>query len=225
MIEWLGPIIIEYYGATEANGFTFCDSAEWLAHKGTVGRAMLGELLILDEDGEPLPDRAPRDGLVPRRHRLRVLQRSGQDGRGTRDATGGTTSTVGDVGYLDDDGYLYLTDRKSYMIISGGVNIYPQETENLLVTHPKVLDAAVIGVPNEDLGEEVKAVVQPADPASAGPELEAELIAFCREHLAHFKCPRTVDFGDELPRLPTGKLYKRLLRDRYWAGRGPAATS
>jgi long-chain acyl-CoA synthetase len=117
-----------------------------------------------------------------------------------------------------DDGWLYLTDRKSYMIISGGVNIYPQETENLLVTHPKVLDAAVLGVPNEDLGEEVKGVVQPMAGVTAGPELERELIAFCREHLAHFKCPRTIDFVDELPRLPTGKLYKRLLRDRYWEG-------
>ncbi len=130
----------------------------------------------------------------------------------------GDASTVGDVGYLDEDGYLYLTDRKTYMIISGGVNIYPQETENLLITHPKVMDAAVIGVPNEDLGEEVKAVVQPMEGIEAGPELERELIAFCRENLAHFKCPRTIDFEAELPRLPTGKLYKRLLRDRYWEG-------
>ncbi len=126
-------------------------------------------------------------------------------------------------GYLDEDGYLYLTDRKTYMIISGGVNIYPQETENLSITHPKVLDAAVIGVPNEDLGEEVKAVVQPmAGRWRRGRELERELIAFCRDHLAHFKCPRSVDFVDELPRLPTGKLYKRLLRDRYWAGHNTA---
>jgi long-chain acyl-CoA synthetase len=128
----------------------------------------------------------------------------------------GDTSTVGDVGYLDEEGYLYLTDRKSYMIISGGVNIYPQETENLLITHPKVLDAAVVGVPDEDLGEAVKAVVQPALDVEAGPALERELIAFCRANLAHYKCPRSVDFQDELPRLPTGKLYKRLLRDRYW---------
>jgi long-chain acyl-CoA synthetase len=125
-------------------------------------------------------------------------------------------STVGDVGYLDEDGYLYLTDRKTYMIISGGVNIYPQEVENLLVTHPKVLDAAVFGVPNEDLGEEVKAAVQLVDGHQAGPELERELIQFCRDNLARYKCPRSVDFDPELPRLPTGKLYKRLLRDRYW---------
>jgi acyl-CoA synthetase (AMP-forming)/AMP-acid ligase II len=131
---------------------------------------------------------------------------------------GGVTSTVGDVGHVDDEGYLYLTDRKSYMIISGGVNIYPQETENLLSAHPAVLDVAVIGVPNEDLGEEVKAIVQLADPAQASPELAAELITFCRDRLTHFKCPRTVDFVTELPRSATGKLYKRLLRDKYWAG-------
>jgi long-chain acyl-CoA synthetase len=131
----------------------------------------------------------------------------------------GDASTVGDVGYLDEDGWLFLTDRATYMIISGGVNIYPQETENLLITHPKVMDAAVIGVPDDDLGEAVKAVVQPIPEVTPGPELERELIAFCREHLAHFKCPRTVDFEDELPRLPTGKLYKRLLRDRYWGDR------
>jgi acyl-CoA synthetase (AMP-forming)/AMP-acid ligase II len=130
----------------------------------------------------------------------------------------GQASTVGDVGHVDEAGYLYLTDRKSYMIISGGVNIYPQETENLLSAHPAVVDVAVIGVPNADLGEEVKAVVQLADPSLAGPELGQELISFCRDQLAHFKCPRTVDFVDELPRSPTGKLYKRLLRDKYWAG-------
>ena len=120
------------------------------------------------------------------------------------------------MGYLDEDGYLFLTDRKAHMIISGGVNIYPQETENLLVTHPQVLDAAVIGVPNEDLGEEVKAVVQPVDGVVGDEALERELIAFCRQHLAHFKCPRSVDFVDELPRLPTGKLYKGVLREQYW---------
>ena len=130
----------------------------------------------------------------------------------------GTMSTVGDVGYVDDDNFLYLTDRSTFMIISGGVNIYPQECENLLVTHPQVADAAVFGVPNEDLGEEVKAVIQPIAGAALGPELEAELIAFCRANLAGIKCPRSIDFTDELPRLPTGKLYKKLLRDRYWVG-------
>jgi long-chain acyl-CoA synthetase len=126
-------------------------------------------------------------------------------------------STVGDVGYLDEDGYLYLTDRRTYMIISGGVNIYPQEAENLLVTHPKVLDAAVIGVPNDDLGEEVKAIIEPAEGVEPGPELERELLEFCRAQLATYKCPRSVDFDPNLPRLPTGKLYKRVLRDRYWS--------
>jgi len=130
----------------------------------------------------------------------------------------GTMSTVGDMGYLDDDGFLHLTDRSTFMIISGGVNIYPQECENLLITHPKVADAAVFGIPNNDLGEEVKAVVQPLAGAPYTPELEAELIAFCREHLAHMKCPKSIDFTEQLPRLPTGKLYKRHLRDKYWAG-------
>ncbi|NJN52238.1 MAG: AMP-binding protein [Gammaproteobacteria bacterium] len=126
-------------------------------------------------------------------------------------------STLGDVGYLDGDGYLYLTDRKHFMIISGGVNIYPQEAENVLITHPKVVDVAVFGVPNEEFGEEVKAVVQPRDMADAGPALERELMEFCRKELSHVKCPRSVDFEAELPRHPTGKLYKRLLKDRYWA--------
>jgi long-chain acyl-CoA synthetase len=125
-------------------------------------------------------------------------------------------STLGDVGYLDDEGFLYLTDRKSYMIISGGVNIYPQETEDVLITHPEIADVAVFGVPNEEMGEEVKAVVQPHDMARAGKELEAELILFCRKHLSPIKCPRSIDFEAELPRTPTGKLVKRHLRDRYW---------
>jgi acyl-CoA synthetase (AMP-forming)/AMP-acid ligase II len=124
------------------------------------------------------------------------------------------------VGYLDDEGFLYLTDRKAFMIISGGVNIYPQEAENVLVSHPKVVDVAVFGVPNADFGEEVKAVVQPADMAEAGPDLEQELIAYCRSRLADVKCPRTIDFRPELPRHPTGKLYKRLLKDEYWTGHG-----
>jgi long-chain acyl-CoA synthetase len=141
--------------------------------------------------------------------------------KSSRNSKGWTT--LGDVGYLDEDGFLYLTDRKAFMIISGGVNIYPQEAENLLVTHPKVVDVAVFGVPNEDLGEEVKAVVQPAVMPALEAEakaLEQELIAFCREHLASNKCPRSIDFREELPRHPTGKLYKRLLKDEYWAGHG-----
>jgi long-chain acyl-CoA synthetase len=216
MIDWLGPIITEYYGATEANGFTFCDSAQWLAHPGTVGRPILGELLVLDDDGARCPPGA--DGTIWFRgatafsyFRDPVKTAEGRNGDGT-------ASTVGDVGHVDEEGYLYLTDRRTYMIISGGVNIYPQETENLLSAHPAVLDVAVIGVPHDDLGEEVKAVVQLVDPAAAGPGLAEELITFCRDRLTHFKCPRTVDFVPELPRSPTGKLYKRLLRDAYWTG-------
>jgi long-chain acyl-CoA synthetase len=214
MIEWLGPIIYEYYGATEGNGLTFCNSEEWLAHPGTVGRALYGEVVILDDEGKECPTGTAGTVWFRGATNFEYFNDPKKTAE-SRDATG-TASTVNDVGYLDEEGYLYLTDRKSFMIISGGVNIYPQETENLLITHPKVLDAAVIGVPNEDLGEEVKAVVQLAEGVEPSPEVERELIAFCREHLAHFKAPRTVDFVDELPRLPTGKLYKRLLRDRYW---------
>jgi long-chain acyl-CoA synthetase len=216
MIDWWGPIIIEYYAATEGNGCTFCDSADWLAHKGTVGRSVLGEPVILDDDGKECPVETP--GTVWFRGATNFEYWNDPEKTAeSRDPTG-TMSTVGDVGYLDDEGYLYLTDRRTHMIISGGVNIYPQEAENLLVTHPKVLDAAVIGVPNDDLGEEVKAVIEPADGVELGAALERELIQFCRAHLASYKCPRSVDFDPSLPRLPTGKLYKRVLRDRYWSG-------
>ncbi len=216
MIDWLGPIITEYYGATEAHGFTFCDSAQWLAHPGTVGRPILGELLILDDDGQPCPPGV--DGTIWFRGATAFQYFQDPVKTAESRSADGTASSVGDVGHVDEDGYLYLTDRKTYMIISGGVNIYPQETENLLSAHPAVLDVAVIGVPNEDLGEEVKAVVQLTDPETASPELAQELIGYCRDRLAHFKCPRTVDFVAELPRYPTGKLYKRLLRDAYWSG-------
>ena len=216
VIDWLGPVITEYYAATEANGFTFCTSADWLAHPGTVGRPVLGELLILDGVGEECPTGS--DGTVWFRGAtaFEYFQDPVKTAEGR--SVDGTTSTIGDIGHVDKDGYLYLTDRKSYMIISGGVNIYPQETENILSAHPAVQDVAVIGVPNDDLGEEVKAVVQLVDPAAAGPEVAQDLIAYCRDRLAHFKCPRTVDFVPELPRSETGKLYKRILRDAYWAG-------
>jgi acyl-CoA synthetase (AMP-forming)/AMP-acid ligase II len=218
MIDWLGPVITEYYGATEANGFTFCTTADWLAHPGTVGRPILGELLILDGEGRQCP--TGTDGTIW--FRGATAFQYFQDPVKTADSRvgdgEGTASTVGDVGHVDADGYLYLTDRKSYMIISGGVNIYPQETENVLSAHPAVQDVAVIGVPNDDLGEEVKAVVELVNPDAAGPEVAQELIAYCRDRLAHFKCPRTVDFVAELPRSETGKLYKRMLRDAYWAG-------
>ena len=216
MIDWLGPILNEYYAATEGNGMTFVESKEWLEHPGTVGKCLLGEMHILDEEGNECP--IGTDGTVWFRGATNFEYFNDPAKTAENRTPDGQMSTVGDVGHVDEEGYLYLTDRKTYMIISGGVNIYPQETENLLATHPKVLDVAVLGVPNEDLGEEVKAVVQLVDPAGAGLEMEAELIRFCREHLAHFKCPRSVDFVEELPRLPTGKLYKRLLRDKYWQG-------
>jgi acyl-CoA synthetase (AMP-forming)/AMP-acid ligase II len=216
MIDWLGPIIVEYYGATEGNGFTWCDSLDWLAHPGTVGRAIVGEVEIRDEDGRLCP--AGIDGTVWLRGATNFVYFD--DPVKTAEARTiderGTASTVGDVGHLDSNGYLYLTDRKSHMIISGGVNIYPQETEDLLIGHPAVADVAVIGVPNPEFGEEVKAVVVLINPDCAGPAMESDLIEFCRIHLAHFKCPRSVDFASELPRAPTGKLYKRLLRDKYW---------
>jgi long-chain acyl-CoA synthetase len=217
MIDWWGPIIQEYYGATEGLGFTACDTAEWLAHPGTVGRVRLGELHILDEEMNPLPDGEPGTIWFKTASPFEYFY----DPEKTREARSadGTMSTVGDVGYLDADGFLHLTDRRTFMIISGGVNIYPQECENLLITHPKVADAAVFGVPNEEMGEEVKAVVQPMPGVEPCAELEAELIAFCRESLARMKCPKSVDFQPELPRLPTGKLYKRLLRESYWGGK------
>lgn len=215
MIAWWGPVIWEYYAGTEGNGMTLVRSADWLTHKGTVGKAVVGKLKICNEFGEEVATGETgtvhfADGKVFEYHN------DPQKTADSRNARGWTT--LGDIGHVDAEGFLYLTDRKAYMIISGGVNIYPQEAENLLVTHPKVMDVAVIGVPNEEFGEEVRAVVQPRDMADAGPALEAELLAYCREQLAHYKCPRSIDFEAELPRHPTGKLYKRLLRDRYWVG-------
>jgi long-chain acyl-CoA synthetase len=213
MIEWWSPIIHEYYGATEGLGFTACDTQEWLAHRGSVGRVLLGELHILDDGMQPCPAGVPGTIWFKTATPFEYFN----DPVKTAEARSpdGTMSTVGDVGYVDD-GFLYLTDRATFMIISGGVNIYPQECENLLITHPKVADAAVFGVPNADLGEEVKAVVQAMPGVETGPDLERELIGFCGQHLARQKCPRSIDFDAELPRLPTGKLYKRILRDRYW---------
>ncbi len=216
MIEWWGPIIHEYLGATEGLGFAACDSNEWLAHRGTVGRILLGELQVLDERMQPCPTGAPGQLWFRTATEFEYFN----DPQRTLEARSadGSLSTVGDMGYLDQDGYLYLTDRSTFMIISGGVNIYPQECENLLITHPKVADAAVFGVPNEDLGEEVKALVQPLPGMAQDDALARELLDFCAAHLARHKCPRTIEFSDALPRLPTGKLYKKELRDRYWQG-------
>ena len=216
MIAWWGPCIEEYYAGTERNGSCTIGSEEWLQRPGTVGKPAVGSVHILDDEGNELPPL--QNGTIYFGGGNPFAYHNDPEKTAASRAAGGRT-TLGDIGYLDADGYLYLTDRKANMIITGGVNVYPQEAENLLVSHPKVADVAVFGVPNEDFGEEVKAVVQPVDMAAAGPALEAELIAFCRQHLSPIKCPRSVDFEAELPRHPTGKLYKRLLRDRYWAGR------
>jgi long-chain acyl-CoA synthetase len=217
MIAWWGPIIYEYYAATEGLCFVACHSAEWLAHRGTVGRVLLGELHVLDEEMRLVPVGTPGTLWFETASPFEYFKDPVKTAQAR--SPDGTLSTVGDVGYVDEDGYVYLTDRCTFMIISGGVNVYPQECENLLITHPAVADAAVFGVPNEDLGEEVKAVVQPMPGIRPTADFAEELIAFCRQHLAHIKCPRSVDFATELPRLPTGKLYKRQLRDRYWGER------
>jgi acyl-CoA synthetase (AMP-forming)/AMP-acid ligase II len=220
IIEWFGPVVHEYYAGTEGNGFVYCNSDMWLAHEGTVGTPINCTVHICDDDGDDVPTGQPgtiyfEGGAEFEYHNDPDKTKASRHPKGW--------STLGDVGYLDEENYLYLTDRKAYMIISGGVNIYPQEAENVLVTHPKVTDVAVFGIPNDDFGEEVKAVVQPAvmpadDEAAAA--LAAELIQFCRSQLADVKCPRSVDFREELPRHPTGKLYKRLLQDEEYEKRG-----
>ncbi len=220
MIEWFGPVLHEYYAGTEGNGFVYCNSEQWLDHPGTVGAPIGCTLHIVGDDGEELPTGESgtiyfEGGAQFEYHNDPEKTRSSRHPKGW--------STLGDVGYVDDDGFLFLTDRKAYMIISGGVNIYPQEAENVLVTHPKVVDVAVFGVPNDDFGEEVKAVVQPVEMPADDDEADAlakELIAFCRDNLADVKCPRSVDFRAELPRHPTGKLYKRHLKDEYWNAAG-----
>ncbi len=216
MIDWWGPIIHEYYGATEGLGFTACNTAEWLAHRGTVGRVLMGELHVLDEQMQPVAKGTP--GEIWFKTASPFVYFNDPERTALTRSPDGSMSTVGDMGYVDDDGFLHLTDRSTFMIISGGVNIYPQECENLLITHAKVADAAVFGVPNADLGEEVKAVVQLVAGEAPGPAMVQELMAFCQAHLSRQKCPRSIDFTPQLPRLPTGKLYKRLLRDPYWAG-------
>jgi acyl-CoA synthetase (AMP-forming)/AMP-acid ligase II len=220
MIAWWGPVLHEYYAGTEGNGFVYCNSEMWLAHPGTVGVAITGKLHIVGDDGEDCP--VGESGTVFFEGGAPFEYHNDPDKTSSsRNAKG--WSTLGDVGFVDADGYLYLTDRKAYMIISGGVNIYPQEAENVLVGHPKVIDVAVFGVPNDDFGEEVKAVVQPVElpvDAASARALELELIAYCRSQLADVKCPRSIDFRSELPRHPTGKLYKRLLKDEYWRAAG-----
>jgi acyl-CoA synthetase (AMP-forming)/AMP-acid ligase II len=219
MIDWWGPIIDEYYAGSEGNGMTWARSAEWLEHKGTVGKAIWGELHICNEAGDEVP--VGQEGQVyfggtppPNYHNDPEKNASALNPKHA------DWSSLGDVGKLDEDGFLYLTDRKAFMIISGGVNIYPQEAENILITHPKVADVAVIGVPDEEFGESVKAIVQPMPGTQPSDELAAELLEFCRGELSKIKCPKSIDFDLELPRHPTGKLYKRLIRDRYWGKTG-----
>ncbi len=214
MIEWWGPIVSEYYAGTEGNGFCTINSEEWLRKKGSVGKGLLAEVKICDENGNPLPPRAEGTVFFAGGGEFEYHNDPAKTAE-SRNRHGWTT--LGDVGWLDEDGYLFLTDRKSFMIISGGVNIYPQEIENLIITHPKVADVAVIGGPHEEMGEEVIAVVQPADWDEAGPALAAEIDAFARANLSHVKIPRRIDFMQELPRHATGKLYKRLIRDAYWS--------
>ena len=215
MLDWWGPIVYEYYSGTEANGSTAITPTEWEAHPGSVGRAVHGEIHILDDEGNELPTDEPG----------RVFFANGTDFHYYKDPektaaakTEEGWSTLGDIGLMDADGYLYLRDRASFMIISGGVNIYPQEIENVLISHTKVADVAVIGVPNEEFGEEVKAVIELVDHADASDALAGELIALCRKQISHVKCPRTIDFTSVLPRHPTGKLYKHKLREQYWEG-------
>ena len=220
MIDWWGPILHEYYGGTEGNGRTAITSAEWLERPGSVGRARLGTLHICDETGAELPPGTPglvyfeRDELPFAYHKDEARTRAAQH------PAHPTWTTLGDVGYVDGDGYLFLTDRKAFMIISGGVNIYPQEIEDVLIAHPKVRDVAVFGLPDAEMGERVVAVVEPMEGVAPGLDLADELLDHAARHLARYKLPKTIDFVAELPRLPTGKLYKKALREDYLARLG-----
>jgi fatty-acyl-CoA synthase len=212
MIDWWGPIVDEYYASSEAHGSTLITAEEWLTHPGSVGRSMAGPVHILDENGEELPPGQPGEIFFEGGFDFEYLNdpdktASSRDSRGWK--------TVGDIGYVDEEGYLYLTDRRHHMIISGGVNIYPQEAENMLVTHPKVMDAAVFGVPDEEMGQRVKGVVQTVDEADATDAFAEELLGWLRDRLAHYKCPRSISFEAQLPRTDTGKLYKQELVKKY----------
>ncbi len=217
MIDWWGPTIDEYYAASEGGG-TVVNTEQWLAKPGTVGEPWpISEIAIFDDAG----NRIETPGEIGT---VYMSMQSGdfeyhKDQEKTQKNRIGKFFTVGDVGFLDEDGYLFLRDRKIDMIISGGANIYPAEIEGVLLSHPKVGDVAVFGIPNDDWGEEVKAVVEPAEGVDPSPELAEDILAFCEDKLAKFKRPRTIDFIAELPRDPNGKLYKRKLRDPYWVGR------
>lgn len=214
MIDWWGPIILEYYGASEGIGFTMIDSADWLQHPGSVGRSIIGIVRICDEHGNEVPARTEGQVYFETQRTFSYLN-APEKTRECYNQHG--WASVGDVGWLDEEGYLHLTDRKSHMIISGGVNIYPQEIENLLIMHPKVLDVAVIGAPDKEMGEKVVAVVTPHNMADASPALAQELLQWLAPQLSRIKTPKQIDFRAELPREPTGKLFKRKLRDEYKA--------
>jgi fatty-acyl-CoA synthase len=220
MITWWGPILEEYYAGTENIGSTSISSREWLAHKGSVGRASQGATLhICDDAGAVLPPGTAGTVYFELAGADFEYHHDAPKTKSTAHPDHPTWRTLGDIGRLDEDGYLYLTDRKAFMIVSGGVNIYPQEIEDVLLLHPLVLDVAVFGVPNAEMGEEVKAVVQPLSWPEDSASLTTVLAAWCAEHLAGYKRPRTYDFVEQLPRLDNGKLYKRELRDRYWERR------
>ena len=212
MIDWWGPVIVEYYSGSEGNGFTIIDSANWLTHKGSVGQAIIGEPRILGENGEVLGPGEVGDVYFANSRPFEYFDEPEK----TKNAFNEQGwSTMGDVGYLDEEGFLYLTDRKNFTIITGGVNVYPAEIEGLLITHDKVADVAVFGIPHPEFGEEVMAVVQPMKWTDASPETEMELIDWMRERLSSVKVPRKVDFLEQLPRMDNGKLYKRHLQDAY----------
>jgi long-chain acyl-CoA synthetase len=215
VIDWLGPIVHEYFAATEGNGMTFISAADWLAHPGSVGRPMMGIPHICDDEGRELPVGEP--GLIYFEQEQTSFEYHGdpEKTRASRHPEHDNWSALGDIGYVDHEGYIYLTDRKAFTIIAGGVNIYPAEIEACLIMHPKVTDVAVFGLPDPEMGEYVHAVVQPADGVEGCPELADALLQYAREHLARYKVPRVIDFRAELPRLPTGKLYKQGLRDDY----------
>ena len=212
MIDWWGPIVDEYYASSEAIGSTLISAEEWLTHPGSVGRSMMTPLHILDEEGNELPPGEAGEIYFEGGADFEYLNDPAKTAS-SRDSHG--WKTVGDIGYLDEDGYLYLTDRRHHMIISGGVNIYPQEAENVLVTHPKVMDAAVFGILDEEMGQRVKGVVQTVDQADATDAFAEELLAWLRDRLSHYKCPRSISFEVQLPRTDTGKLYKHTLIEKY----------
>lgn len=220
MIDWWGPVVSEYYGSTEGSIVSMCSAQEWLDRPGTVGKpSPMVEIRVVDDNGDVVP--AKESGEIY----VKNLMGTDFEYHNEPEKTKAVhlepgVFTFGDIGYFDDDGYLYLSDRKIDMIISGGVNIYPAEIEGVLATHPAVSDVAVFGIPHEEFGEEVKAAVTLIDGQTESPELSESLIAFCREQLAGYKAPKSIDYVEEMPRHETGKLYKRLLKDKYWEGTG-----